>query len=257
MPAWLTADESVNAPALRTWVRLRPLADESLQTAPLSMPRVLAAAGKCASVVYAHLAILRRAGALDWRRTPDGRVILVFRLEAPSSGMPESVPNRARIESGTPENPPPFEAETAPEPPNSGFPETGTALSLKSSESFNNRLSIRGEREAGFRITGSGEAEPGRAAAAVYRRICGLRPNASQRLWIEREVHDLARWEATLEHWRVHAWNPRNIPGMLDLYRRGGPSACSHCAPKPRRGVSPPEPPQDPIQELKQKYGLE
>jgi len=41
----------------------------------------------------------------------------------------------------------------------------------------------------------------------------------------------------------LHHWNPRNIPGMLELYDRGGPSACRFCqkpasiAPRPKPTV--------------------
>ena len=42
-------------------------------------------------------------------------------------------------------------------------------------------------------------------------------------------VTDLGRWQASLEHWLSHAWNPRNLPGLLELYARGGPAACRYC----------------------------
>jgi hypothetical protein len=45
---------------------------------------------------------------------------------------------------------------------------------------------------------------------------------------LQQQVTDLPRWRLTLEHWLAHRWNPRNLPGMLDLYRRGGPSHCRY-----------------------------
>jgi len=65
--------------------------------------------------------------------------------------------------------------------------------------------------------------------AQLYRLACGLSPNKSQRELISEQVSDLDLWHATIEHWMQHHWNPRNIPGMLELYSRGGPSACRYC----------------------------
>ena len=39
------------------------------------------------------------------------------------------------------------------------------------------------------------------------------------------------------------------VPGQLDLYSRGGPSACSYC--RPAAAAAP-----DPIQELRKRFGL-
>jgi hypothetical protein len=59
--------------------------------------------------------------------------------------------------------------------------------------------------------------------------LTGLHPNRAQRELLAEQVSDLERWDATLEHWQGHGWNPRNITGQLDLYQRGGPGACLHC----------------------------
>ena len=68
--------------------------------------------------------------------------------------------------------------------------------------------------------------------AGIYRQAARLTPNPAQRDLLEKQVQDLPRWRETLEHWMAHRWNPRNLPGMLDLYRRGGASGCRYC-PKP------------------------
>jgi hypothetical protein len=64
---------------------------------------------------------------------------------------------------------------------------------------------------------------------AIYHEITNLRPNKPQRAILAAQVADLDRWRGTLSHWMSHRWNPKNLPGMLDLYRRGGPSACRYC----------------------------
>jgi hypothetical protein len=81
------------------------------------------------------------------------------------------------------------------------------------------------------------------SAAALYQSLTRLRPNRAQRDLLQAQVSDLARWRSTLEHWLAHRWNPKNIPGMLDLYARGGGEHCNFCSPaeKPqsaRRGAS-------------------
>jgi hypothetical protein len=101
----------------------------------------------------------------------------------------------------------------------------------------------------------------------IYQRVVGLRLNASQRQMIAARVHDPAAWRSAVDHWLAHRWNPRNIPGMLDSYARGGESACAACrsarhptasgaAASGAAASGGHAPPSDPIQELKEKYGL-
>ena len=51
----------------------------------------------------------------------------------------------------------------------------------------------------------------------------------TQRALLTGQVGDLKKWQVTLEHWLMHGWNPKNLTGMLDLYRRGGPEKCHYC----------------------------
>lgn len=46
----------------------------------------------------------------------------------------------------------------------------------------------------------------------------------------------------------AHRWNPRNLPGMLDLYRRGGADFCRYC-PKTAAPTA-----ADAFQQLRQQY---
>ena len=68
-------------------------------------------------------------------------------------------------------------------------------------------------------------------AVQIFRDLARLTPNAQQRGLLHRQVHDLPLWRYTLEHWLAHGWNPRNMPGMLELYSRGGPEGCRYCVP--------------------------
>jgi hypothetical protein len=55
-------------------------------------------------------------------------------------------------------------------------------------------------------------------AVVLYRDIVHLTPNSQQRKLIAEGVTDLGKWQAAIENWLAHSWNPRNVPGMLDVY---------------------------------------
>ncbi len=59
-----------------------------------------------------------------------------------------------------------------------------------------------------------------------------VKPNQVQRAAILEQVKDFDLWYACLEHWLTHKWSKVNIPGILELYQRGGPQHCRYC----RRG---------------------
>ncbi len=93
-------------------------------------------------------------------------------------------------------------------------------------------------REAQFQKTGQDSENLEREAVKAYRQTIGLRPNQIQRTAIGDQVRDLALWQATLEHWQAHRWNPKNIPGILELYARDGPEGCRFCRQKkPETGL--------------------
>ena len=63
----------------------------------------------------------------------------------------------------------------------------------------------------------------------TYRALTHLHPSAAQTRLLIDQVHDTSLWQATLEHWLSHGWNPRNLAGQIELYQRGGPSGCRQC----------------------------
>ena len=102
------------------------------------------------------------------------------------------------------------------------------ALSLKPLIN-NNNINKEVLREARFQKTGTDSKNLEREAVRAYRSVLGLRPNQSQRSAIGAQVQDLDLWQATLEHWGTHRWNPKNVPGILELYARDGPAGCRYC----------------------------
>jgi hypothetical protein len=67
---------------------------------------------------------------------------------------------------------------------------------------------------------------------AVYRECMHSSLNAAQQRQIEASVDDPELWAESLDHWRTHGWNPRNLHGILDFYQRGGPAMCRYCHPE-------------------------
>ena len=61
-----------------------------------------------------------------------------------------------------------------------------------------------------------------------YCQLTGLKPTALQARSIAAEAaSDPRLWRETIEHWLMHGWKANNVSGILDLFRRGGPAACS------------------------------
>ena len=57
-------------------------------------------------------------------------------------------------------------------------------------------------------------------AVTIYQRITGMTDlNTLQRESMA-NVHDLALWQATCEHWMLLGYKVRNLPGMLDNYAK-------------------------------------
>lgn len=65
-------------------------------------------------------------------------------------------------------------------------------------------------------------------AVVMYRDVFHVEPNEGQAAKMTAAVLNFEIWGKTLEHWNMHGWKANNIPGMLDLYKRGG--VCNACA---------------------------
>ena len=212
IPTVILTNPAIPAAALQTYLRLRLLAADQPETPPLPLCELARLCSRSRSALHAHLIILRAFAVLDWAFSVEHLWVISFR---PSQ---EAAPSASAL-------PPPLPASDR---PLSGIQDAGIqdagfqdALSLKP-ESINHNIDSAEER---------GEARilnPG-SPAAIYHEITNLRPNKAQRVVLADQVDDLDRWRQTLTHWMSHRWNPKNLPGMLDLYRRGGPSACRYC----------------------------
>ena len=146
------------------------------------------------------------------------------------NGAQPEISSQTRLESGNPDGKP------SPSPEN-----WNPTLSLKPLNNINN-LNINQEevlREAQFQKTGPDSRNLEKEAVKAYHATLGLRPNQSQRAAIAEYVKDLALWQATLEHWQMHGWNPKNVLGILETYARDGPQGCRFCRKeKPATGLA-------------------
>lgn len=209
-----------------TWIQLRGLAWGRKETPALSLQQVSNLTGRSQSTIYEHMTALRLRGALRWRTSRDGTIIVSF---DDASWLAEPPQDTAAEPVDPPSAAHPRRSQ-APAPHDSGNLETPAPLPPPENLSNQSEEEIRA---AQFRNSGKPESDP----LKLFKQVTGILPNRSQRARIRGMVEDPERWRETLEHWMVHRWNPNNLPGILDLYARGGPPACVYCL---RLGAGPP-----------------
>lgn len=277
IPLDLARRPDLSDTVLRTWLLLRLLAADSGQLPPLDRGELAGFIGKCESILNLHLARLRDLGLLDWDVAGRGRILITLN---PLTAAPEASGGLSSVSDAVPasdsetsqnisefsetlseiperDSEKPFEktrAEGISPPKGADSEKSERPLSLNPIE-LNHDLNKDSRARPGsrnFKKPAPPEpTEPPPAdenALEAYRRIVGRRPNPAQRELIQARVTDLPLWRATLQHWLAHGWNPLNLPGMLDLYGRGGPSACVRCGP------ASPAKKTHPLQELVEKY---
>lgn len=263
VPLALLRCPEISDAALRTWMLLYALAGSSGGAPPLPRRDLARLIGKCESILNLHLARLRQAGVLDWQAVGSGQIRLIFpaQFQAPPAGC--AAPSQPGCEISE-SNHLPFSENSQKTAEKSESQRPTPAISEKPEP----RLSFNYDLKSLIPQEESGEAPlrkiknrpaaipapprpapPAAGPLEAYRQIVGRQPNPAQRQLIQRRVCDMPRWQASLEHWLAHGWNPLNIPGMLELYERGGPSACQRCG-QPNRPAQKP----NPIQELIEKY---
>jgi hypothetical protein len=260
VPTPLAYHRDLSSAAFHTWVQLYGLAWGKNETPALSLIQISELTGKSTSTIYGHMALLRSRGALRWRSSGKGTFIVTFDLpDAPEfqeSGIRADAGTATLQDSGIKfqESGKIFQ-DSGEQPPDSKNLESSSLSSPLFSNDSNledeeregefqefgktfqksgiqeNNLAIhrqegeRGDPESVQSVSQSAVSDP----IALYRNATQLRPNQPQRKKILAVVTDLTLWQDTLDHWQTHSWNPKNIPGLLDLYQRGGPAACIYC----------------------------
>ena len=64
-----------------------------------------------------------------------------------------------------------------------------------------------------------------RPISAMYKDKTKAWPNAQQEEAIESTVKDVPLFAKTIDFWLMSGWSPKNVQGMLDMYKAGGPKS--------------------------------
>ena len=254
---------------IHTWIQLRGLAWGRDETPQISMLQLSELTGKSRSTLFGHMALLRSWGALRWRSSEVGTLIVTFPADTgeffldgdslPSPGESE-FPESENLEKLYPSLTSPInqldinaveerERENHDLDPeikqldlSRGLSPTlgGGGIVQESGHKFENPDSPRDvlegmDRGTGeIQISGINIALPPDLIDAdpiqIYKSLTGIRPNKPQREQLKALINDTVIWYASVEHWQSHGWNPKNIVGILQLYQRGGPSGCRYCS---------------------------
>lgn len=283
IPQNLLIGSQLPACLARTWLQLRCLAGESGRTPPCSPQGLRRLTGKSVATLYRHLGRLKAAGLLDWRCLPEGLQVSFEAGADPTPAEPaESVADQNCASLPAPADRPADPTQESRRQPKAGIPDVPTPggfsilgadsqiciaaslntltdylINLTRGEAHNSKsriqskLRIRSQNPPPPASQATNAPPPADDPLVIYRRLARLTPNPAQRDLLLQRVHDLPRWRETLEHWLAHRWNPRNLPGMLDLYQRGGASGCRYC-PKPVVSKA-----SDAFQQLRAQYAAE
>jgi hypothetical protein len=247
VPTYLVYDPLMPPALLQTWIQLRGLAWGRTVTPPVRMQDLATLTGKCSATIYKHMAQLRLLSALSWRTSGLGMIVVSFsdlserqesyngqlldiptaqdsQLENKDSTILDSlildspILNSQNLESPPPSLISPLSSSSI---PGSDSGNQGSIKRVKTLKPHNPpshdpvNVNARHEKIA--------------TAAEIYRSVVCFKANNAQIALLETSVTDLELWRASVAHWVEHGWNPRNLRGMLELYERGGPSACLRC----------------------------
>ena len=232
---------------IHTWIQLRGLAWGRDETPQISMLQLSELTGKSRSTLFGHMALLRSWGALRWRSSEVGTLIVTFPADTgeffldgdslPSPGESE-FPESENLEKLYPSLPSPINqlginAVEERERENHDLDPEIKQLDLSRGE-FVQNPGHKSEISDKNQISGQAEDKPpaldGADPIQIYKSLTGIRPNKPQREQLKALIKDTNIWYASVEHWQSHGWNPKNIVGILQLYQRGGPSACRFCS---------------------------
>lgn len=199
VPIPLIFSNALRAPVLRTWMQLRSLANGKQKTTLFQVKSFARMVSKSPSTIYGHMALLKTFGVLQWRTADKGTLVVSF---------------------------PPFKPGIFPVFQDSGILEDAS-LFIKD-DKYKHLI----KRESPFLDSKKLEKladKPGNGPVGIYRSLTKVKPNQVQRKSMLEVVTDCEMWYSTIEHWLQHKWSSVNIPGMLELYQRGGPEGCRYC----------------------------
>ena len=78
IPTTILYNRELSPTVIHTWIQLRGLAWGQDETPELSILQLSELTGKSRSTIFGHMALLRQWGALRWRSSDDGTLIVTF-----------------------------------------------------------------------------------------------------------------------------------------------------------------------------------
>jgi hypothetical protein len=207
VPCALIYNPDLPPSVFHTWVQLRGLAGDGKETPALSMKQLTDITAKSSSTLYRHVTQLRFWNLLRWRTSGQGRVMVIFENNLGNTLLENKGSERK------------------------GFPDSKNWESPSLKDLISNE-DHRGLKEAQNPIPRIDSKDREKGPLAIYRTLTRIKPNQVQRQHIKAQVKDPDLWYDTIVHWLAHRWNPKNIPGMLELYQRGGAEHCRFCSPE-------------------------
>lgn len=191
-----------------TWCQLRSLAWGRDETPEFSAAQFEALTGKRQSTLYEHMRLLRIGGALLWRQGSKSNFIVYGFMcnDAPSE------PKAGGI----------FQKSGNLEKPNNDL-YTQLDQSTTEDQAFSRNLESRKKKRA---APAPADTAPATVppAVAVYREISQRYPKRSLYEMIDQAVGDapdnLDLWRRVVTAYIASGWNPINLLGMLEYYKR-------------------------------------
>jgi hypothetical protein len=248
VPSSLIYHPTLPPAVFQTWVQLRGLAWGIDFTPCMPLTEMAAIIGKPHSTLYRHMSHLKTLGALSWRTTGTGSIIVSFSVDqAPAlqPAAPSVKSNSENPESQFRELPSPssfnplssFDSLEIPEEKSDSFlKENQESKQIKKNdkEKDNENDKEDGISNLGIPNSRNREFDPSILdAVTIYQTLTNLTPNEVQADLIRSTIKNRLLWHTSLEHWLLHNWNPLNIQGLLDFYTHNGDISCRACH-KPR-----------------------
>jgi hypothetical protein len=215
VPSQIVYNKSLSVGLKTTWMQLRGLAGEDGETPMMAISALCEIIGKSRPTVYRHLSQLGEMGLLQWQPLGIGRLSVDFQI----SRFADESQNCNNLSQKRDSNSLKLNNMVQRDD-----------LNLKAKAEIK-ELSISELRQpvSKTRQQPAQEQEPvaehavEKTPAQIYREVIHLTANRVQREEMDQLVSDLDLWRRTLKYWMLHNWNPFNVPGMLDMYRQGGP----------------------------------
>lgn len=235
VPSEILYDKSLSVGLKTTWMLLRGLADEDGEMPMMSISTLCEITGKCRATIYGHLSKLSEFGLLQWQPQGIGRLSVSFIPKTwkkiPTDQCEDESKNLDKLSKNLDSNSLKLKAKAKRE---DLIVKAKACVKEGGVQEFGQSVQEIGQAQVEKKPS-QHEREAKKTPAEIYRQVMHLTANRVQREEMDSTVGDLDLWRETLKYWMLHNWNPFNVPGMLDMYAKGGPQSVHRGAGKGER----------------------